>query len=130
MALLEVNDVHAYYGKIHALKGVSLVVEKGEIVSLIGGNGAGKTTTLRTISGLLKPQEGSIAFDGMDVASQPAHNLVSRGVAMVPVMLNSAMFAMIEVGRTSRPFKAREIARVEEVADAVAQRILDANWLN
>ncbi|MEZ4559841.1 MAG: ABC transporter ATP-binding protein [Caldilineaceae bacterium] len=84
MALLEVNDVHAYYGKIHALKGVSLVVEKGEIVSLIGGNGAGKTTTLRTISGLLKPQEGSIAFDGMDVASQPAHNLVSRGVAMVP----------------------------------------------
>ena len=84
MALLEVNDVHAYYGKIHALKGVSLVVEKGEIVSLIGGNGAGKTTIWRTISGLLKPQEGSIAFDGIDVASRPAHALVSQGVAMVP----------------------------------------------
>lgn len=84
MALLEVHDVHAYYGKIHALKGVSLSVEKGEIVSLIGGNGAGKTTTLRTISGLLKPQHGNVNFDGLDVASQPAHALVSQGIAMVP----------------------------------------------
>lgn len=84
MALLEVHDVHAYYGKIHALKGVSLSVEKGEIVSLIGGNGAGKTTTLRTISGLLKPQQGNVNFDGLDVASQPAHALVSQGIAMVP----------------------------------------------
>jgi branched-chain amino acid transport system ATP-binding protein len=84
MALLEVHDVHAYYGKIHALKGVSISVEKGEIVSLIGGNGAGKTTTLRTISGLLKPQQGNVNFDGLDVASQPAHALVSHGIAMVP----------------------------------------------
>ena len=59
MALLEVNDVHSYYGNIHALKGISLTVEEGEIVSLIGGNGAGKTTTLRTISGLLPPRRRS-----------------------------------------------------------------------
>lgn len=84
MALLEVTNVHAYYGKIHALKGVSLTVEEGEIVSLIGGNGAGKTSTLRTISGLLKPQEGSVVFEGKTVADFPAHTLVSKGIAMVP----------------------------------------------
>lgn len=84
MALLEVNDVHAYYGNIHALKGISLTVEKGEIVSLIGGNGAGKTTTLRTISGLLKPRTGSVTLDNIDLTQYPAHELVSKGIAMVP----------------------------------------------
>lgn len=84
MPLLEVNDVHAYYGNIHALKGVSLKVEEGEIVTLIGGNGAGKTTTLRTISGLMTPRGGKVVFDGEDVSTQPAHAWVSRGIAMVP----------------------------------------------
>lgn len=84
MALLEVNDIHAYYGNIHALKGVSLTVEKGEIVSLIGGNGAGKTTTLRSISGLMKPRSGSITLEGRDLTAYKAHELASQGVAMVP----------------------------------------------
>ena len=84
MALLEVNDVSAYYGNIQALKGISVTVEEGEIVSLIGGNGAGKTTTLRTISGLLSPRSGSVIFDGEDLSKYKAHELVSKGMAMVP----------------------------------------------
>lgn len=84
MALLEVNDLHAHYGKIHALKGISISVEQGEIVSLIGGNGAGKTTTLRAICGLLGPSGGHVLFDGEDLSQYKAHNLVSKGIAMVP----------------------------------------------
>ncbi len=84
MPLLEVRDVHTYYGNIHALKGVSLSVEKGEIVTLIGGNGAGKTTTLRTICGLLKPRSGQVLLDGKDLANFKAHQIVDQGVAMVP----------------------------------------------
>jgi branched-chain amino acid transport system ATP-binding protein len=84
MPMLEVSDIHTYYGNIHALKGVSLVVEKGEIVTLIGGNGAGKTTTLRTINGLLKPRQGKITLDGEDLAAYKAHQIVYKGVAMVP----------------------------------------------
>lgn len=84
MPLLEVIDVHTYYGNIHALKGVSLSVEKGEIVTLIGGNGAGKTTTLRTICGLSKPQQGTVRLDGEDLAGYRAHEIVRKGVAMVP----------------------------------------------
>ncbi len=84
MPMLEISDIHTYYGNIHALKGVSLVVEKGEIVTLIGGNGAGKTTTLRTINGLLKPRQGQIKLDGEDLAGYKAHQIVYKGVAMVP----------------------------------------------
>lgn len=84
MTLLEVDNIHAYYGNIHALKGISLEVDKGEIVSLIGANGAGKTTTLRSISGLLTPREGSIKLNGEDLRNYKAHELVSQGVAMVP----------------------------------------------
>jgi branched-chain amino acid transport system ATP-binding protein len=84
MAMLEVDNIHTYYGNIHALKGVSLHVDQGEIVTLIGANGAGKTTTLRTISGLLKPREGSIKLNGEDLSAFPAHDLVYKGVAMVP----------------------------------------------
>lgn len=84
MPLLKVNDVHAYYGNIHALKGVSLTVEEGEIVTLIGGNGAGKTTTLRTISGLMNPRSGHVEFDDENIAEHPAHEWVSKGIAMVP----------------------------------------------
>ncbi|TET35506.1 MAG: ABC transporter ATP-binding protein [Anaerolineales bacterium] len=84
MPMLELNDVHAYYGNIHALKGISITVEEGEIVTLIGANGAGKTTTLRTITGLLKPRTGSVILDGEDLAPYPAHKIVYKGVAMVP----------------------------------------------
>ncbi len=84
MPLLEVNDVHTYYGNIHALKGISLKVEQGEIVTLIGGNGAGKSTTLKTISGLLQPRHGSVHFDGEDLRNYKAHELVSKGLALVP----------------------------------------------
>jgi len=84
MALLEVQNIHAYYGNIHALKGVSLTVDKGEIVTLIGANGAGKTTTLRSISGLLRLREGNITLEGEDLSRYKAHEIVFKGVAMVP----------------------------------------------
>lgn len=82
--MLEVKDVHSYYGNIHALKGINLEVMEGEVVTLIGGNGAGKTTTLRTISGLMRPRTGSVSFEGNDLTSFEPHQLVSRGIAMVP----------------------------------------------
>lgn len=84
MALLEVNDIHTYYDKIHALKGISLTVEEGEVVTLIGSNGAGKTTTLRAISGLIRPRQGNIMLEGEDIAKYEAHDLVFKGIAMVP----------------------------------------------
>jgi len=84
MPLLELRDVHTYYGNIHALKGVSLSVEKGEIVTLIGANGAGKSTTLKTISGMLKPRQGSVSLNGRDLSELRAHEVVYQGVAMVP----------------------------------------------
>jgi branched-chain amino acid transport system ATP-binding protein len=84
MPLLEVNDIHTYYGNIHALKGVSLAVEKGEIVTLIGGNGAGKTTTLRAITGTLKPRQGNILLEGENLAPYKPHEIVYKGMAMVP----------------------------------------------
>lgn len=84
MPMLEVNNIHTYYGNIHALKGITLTVDEGEIVTLIGANGAGKTTTLRTISGLLRPREGNVIFEGEDISNIPAHRMIYRGVAMVP----------------------------------------------
>ena len=84
MAMLDLNNVHAYYGKIHALKGISVTVDQGEIVTLIGANGAGKSTTLRTISGLLPPKEGTIQFEGDDLTKYKAHEIVYNGIAMVP----------------------------------------------
>ncbi len=84
MAMLEVENIHTYYGNIHALKGVSLTVDKGEIVTLIGGNGAGKTTTLRTITGIMKPLEGSVKLEGEDLTPFKAHEIVYKGIAMVP----------------------------------------------
>ena len=82
--LLELKDVHTYYGQIHALKGVSLAVNAGEIVTLIGSNGAGKSTTLRTISGILRPRRGEVRLEGQSVASIPPHRLVERGIGHVP----------------------------------------------
>jgi len=84
MPILEVENIHSYYGNIHALKGISLSVEKGEIVTLIGANGAGKSTTLRTICGLLKPREGFVRYDGEDLSIYKPHDIISKGMSMVP----------------------------------------------
>jgi len=84
MSILEIHDLHTYYGNIHALKGISLSVEPAEIVTLIGGNGAGKSTTLKTITGLLRPRQGSVVFEGEDLGQYKAHEIVFKGVAMVP----------------------------------------------
>jgi branched-chain amino acid transport system ATP-binding protein len=84
MALLELQDLHVYYGHIHALKGVSLTVDAGEIVALLGSNGAGKTTTLRTISGLLRPRRGRVLLEGEGIDHLPPHEIVYRGVAHAP----------------------------------------------
>ncbi|TBH20614.1 ABC transporter ATP-binding protein [Thermus thermamylovorans] len=84
MSLLELRDVHAYYGHIHALKGVSLSVAQGEIVTLIGANGAGKSTTLRTISGLVRPRQGEVLFGGRPIHRLPPHEIVALGVGHVP----------------------------------------------
>jgi branched-chain amino acid transport system ATP-binding protein len=82
--VLEVRDLHVYYGEIHALKGASLSVEKGEIVALLGPNGAGKTTALKTISGLLAPRSGGVTLEGQSLVGVPAHEIVRRGLAHVP----------------------------------------------
>jgi len=84
MALLEIDDIHTFYGNIEALKGVSLNVEKGEIVTLIGSNGAGKSTTLRSISGLTPPRTGSIRFNGEDISRMAPQDIVNRGVVQTP----------------------------------------------
>src|SRR5438128_3589107 len=84
MALLEVQDLHVYYGNIEALRGISLHAEPGQIVAILGGNGAGKTTTLRTISGLLRPRAGSITYDGKPLVGVDAHVIVSMGLSHVP----------------------------------------------
>ncbi|NMB14078.1 MAG: ABC transporter ATP-binding protein [Gallicola sp.] len=84
MSVLEINGLNVYYGNIHAIKDVSLKVEEGEIVSLIGANGAGKTTTLQTISGIIRPKTGTILFNGKDITKERAHNIVKMGIAQVP----------------------------------------------
>ncbi len=82
--LLQLQDVHTYYGHIHALQGISLEVRRDEIVTLIGANGAGKTTTLKTINGLLHPRRGTVTFDGRDISHVPAHQLVKAGIGQAP----------------------------------------------
>src|SRR6266545_4379829 len=82
--LLELDNVHSYYGNIHALKGISITVDKGEIVTLIGSNGAGKSTTLRTISGIIKPRQGQVRLAGERIDELPAHKVVERGVLQSP----------------------------------------------
>jgi branched-chain amino acid transport system ATP-binding protein len=84
MALLALSEVHTFYGNIEALKGISIEVEEGEIVTLIGSNGAGKSTTLRSISGLTPPREGSIKFDGEEVGETPPQDIVQRGISQAP----------------------------------------------
>jgi branched-chain amino acid transport system ATP-binding protein len=84
MALLEVEDIHTYYGNISALRGISLTVEEGEIVTLIGGNGAGKSTTLRSITALTPPRAGTVRFDGKDITKTASADIVASGISMVP----------------------------------------------
>ena len=100
--LLKVNDIHVYYGKIHAVKGVSFEVGQGEIVSLIGANGAGKSTALKTISGLLHPKQGSIEFMGKDITKLEPNKIVRLGLAQVPegrrVFAHMSVMENIEMG--------------------------------
>ena len=100
--LLKVNDIHVYYGKIHAVKGVSFEVGQGEIVSLIGANGAGKSTALKTISGLLHPKQGSIEFMGKDSAHMEPNKIVTKGLVHVPegrrVFAHMSVMENIEMG--------------------------------
>ncbi|MBA2506210.1 MAG: ABC transporter ATP-binding protein [Thermoleophilaceae bacterium] len=84
MAMLEVSDIHTFYGNIEALKGISLEVEEGEVVTLIGSNGAGKSTTLRSISGLSPPREGSIRFKGQEIGETPPQDIVRLGISQSP----------------------------------------------
>jgi len=100
VALLEVQDIHAYYGNIHALKGLSLTVDDGEIVTLIGANGAGKTTTLNAISGIVAVRSGGVLFDGRELTEMPAHVIVTHGVIQVPE--GRRMFARLSVEENLR----------------------------
>ena len=106
MAMLEVENIHAYYGNIHALRGISLHVEKGEIVTLIGANGAGKSTTLKSISKLIQPQSGRIILEGEDITDSPPHELVYKGITMVPegrgVFAKLSVEENLEMGAFSR----------------------------
>jgi branched-chain amino acid transport system ATP-binding protein len=114
MSLLEVENIHTYYGKIHALKGVSLSVEQGQIVTLIGSNGAGKTTTLNTICGVTPAADGRILLNGEDITRVPPHRIVSRGVIQSPegrkIFTRLTVRENLEMGAFTRTDKA-EIAR-------------------
>ena len=107
LPLLKVNGIHVYYGAIHAIKGISLEVKEGEIVTLIGANGAGKSTTLNTIAGLLKPRQGSIAFAGMPVEGTAASRMVYKGLSLCPegrrIFQQMTVRENLEMGAFSRP---------------------------
>lgn len=104
--MLQVNNINVYYGNIHAVKGISLDVKPGEIVTLIGANGAGKTTTLQTISGLLKPRTGNVIFQGKSINNVPADKIVSMGLAQVPerrrIFQNLTVEENLEMGAFTR----------------------------
>ena len=121
MALLELRDVHTYYGAIHALRGVTLNVDQGEIVTLIGSNGAGKSTTLRTISGLLRPREGSIKLGGDRIDARRPHEIVELGVCQAPegrrVFPRMSVYENLEMGAYARKDKASIGADFERVFD-------------
>lgn len=107
--MLEVKDLEVYYGAIHAVKGISLRVEDGQIVTLIGSNGAGKSTTLHTISGLIKLRSGNILFDGTDITGTPAHKIVASGLVQVPegrhVFANMSVMENLDMGAYLRKDK-------------------------
>ncbi len=129
MAMLELNNVHAFYGNIHALKGISIEVNEGEIVTLIGANGAGKSTTLKTISGLLKPRTGSITFEGEDLTAFPAHEIVYKRIALVPegrgVFAKLTVIENLDMGafsRTDRDGIAADLDRVMTLFPRLEER--------
>lgn len=129
MAMLEVENIHSYYGNIHALKGISLTVEEGEIVTLIGGNGAGKTTTLRSITGSLKPRQGHVRLAGEDMAPYKPHQIVYKGVAMVPegrrIFARMSVSENLDMGAYSRNNKAEiktDLERVFELFPRLKER--------
>ena len=107
MSMLKVEDLHVYYGSIHAIKGISFEVNEGEVVTLIGANGAGKSTTLNTVSGLLKPRSGSVTFEDKSIVGVPAHKIVSHGMALCPegrrVFLQMTVQEHLEMGGYTRP---------------------------
>ena len=119
--LLKVDDLHVYYGNIHAIKGISFEVNEGEIVSLIGANGAGKTTTLNTVAGLLKARKGTIEFQGENLQHVPAHKVVNRGMALCPegrrVFLNMTVRENLEMGAYTR-----NDAEAKETIETVFER--------
>ena len=112
MSMLKIEDLHVYYGSIHAIKGVSFEVNEREIVTLIGANGAGKSTTLNTVAGLLRPRSGSVSFEGKAITGMPANKVVSLGMALCPegrrVFQQMSVRENLEMGGFSRP--ASEIA--------------------
>jgi len=117
--MLTVNDIHVYYGPIHAIKGVSFDVQDGEIVALIGANGAGKTTILKTVSGLLHPKTGSIVFGGEDITKTEPHKIVKKGLAHVPegrrIFLQMTVMENLEMGAfTQKGVSEEDLERVFE----------------
>ncbi|HTL38478.1 MAG TPA: ABC transporter ATP-binding protein [Kofleriaceae bacterium] len=115
--MLEINGLDVHYGGIHALKGVSLTVEKGEVVTLIGANGAGKTTTLRAISGLVKPSAGTVRFDGAEITTTAAHAIVARGLIHAPegrgIFANMTVAENLEIGA----FLRKDTAQIKKDKD-------------
>jgi branched-chain amino acid transport system ATP-binding protein len=126
--MLSVKNINVFYGAIHAIKGISLEVKEGEIVTLIGANGAGKTTTLRTISGIEKPKDGSITFNGQDIHSSNASNIVRLGISHVPegrrVFSRMTVFENLEMGAYTRKDKA-EIKNDFEHVFSLFPRLLE-----
>jgi branched-chain amino acid transport system ATP-binding protein len=130
MALLEITDLHVHYGAIHALHGVSLAVEAGQIVTLIGCNGAGKSTTLRAVSGLLHPSGGKIVFDGHPLVGVPAHRVVALGIAHAPegrgIFANLSVSENLDMGayvRRDRAAIARDRGRALELFPRLRERL-------
>lgn len=128
MPLLEVENIHSFYGHIQALRGVSLVVEEGEVVTLIGSNGAGKTTTLRSIHGILPPKEGRVVFDGEEIQGKPAHDMISRGIAQSPegrkIFSRMTVRENLEMGAYHRADDIREdMDRVFDLFPRLKERI-------
>ncbi len=127
-SMLELNDVHTYYGNIHALKGISLNVEKGEIVTLIGANGAGKTTTLRTITGMSRLRQGKIILDGEDMSALKPHEVVYKGVALIPegrgIFTRLTIAENLDLGAYSRQDRSvsADLERVYQVFPRLKER--------
>ena len=133
MALLELRDVHTYYGNIHALKGISLSVDEGEIVTLIGANGAGKSTTLKTISGLLHPRQGEVLFEGKRIDGRPPHAIVALGICQSPegrrIFPRMTVRENLEMGAFQRD-KGPELATDFERVYSLFPRLKERNGQN